>query len=122
MSEQNGYAGKAVLLGANKRRFVDIDVPDVGRFRIRSLSELERSKYEAGFLDAKGTPKTARLIEGKIRLIILCVCDVEGLQLMSNADAVALGGVDSVITNVMFEACQDHCGFTNADLEELAGN
>ena len=122
MSEANGYADKAALLGANKRRFADVVIADVGTFRIRSLTERERSEYEAGFLDRSGKARTSKLVEAKVRLIVLCLCNAEGLQLLSDGDAAGLGGIDSTVSNKLFDECQTHCGFSEADVEDLVKN
>lgn len=120
MSEENGYADKSQILAANKRRFADVDVAGVQRLRIRSLTEKERSKYEADFLDTEG--KATNLVTGKARLIILCVCDASGRRLFSDADIAAILEMDAVVTNSITDACRSHCGFTDADVEDLAKN
>jgi len=120
MSETNGYADKSQILAANKRRYADVSIPGVGTVRVRSLTERERSEYEAGFLDSDG--KATNLVDGKVRLIVLCVCNAEGQRLFSDADKEVLGGVDAVVTNALADICREHCGFTDADIEVLAKN
>ena len=122
MSEQNGYATKAALLAANKRRFTDVDVPGVGKMRLRSLTERERSGYESGMLGKDGRTNLKKIAEAKVALIVLCLCDAEDRQLLSSADAAALGELDSSVTNVLFDACTKHCGISETDVEELAKN
>ena len=114
------YADKASILAMNKRRFADVEIPGLGTLRIRSLTERERSEYEAGFLDSDG--RATNLVDGKVRLIMLCVCNASGQRLFSDADKPALEAMDSIITNRLVDECRTHCGFTDEDMDVLVKN
>ena len=120
MSESNGYADKASILGANKRRFRDVDVPLIGKVRIRSLTERERSEYEAGFLDGSGN--VSSLVDSKVRLIVLCVCNAEGHRLFTDEEATVLSDVDAVVTNTLADECRRLSGFSDEDVGKLEKN
>ena len=109
------------LLAACKRRYQLIKVPGLGDVRIRSLTELERSTYEADFLSG-ATPE--ELIEAKRSLVILCVVDADGNPLLTTADIKALGEVDGAILGSLFTQCKEFAGIgtTEARLEEILGN
>lgn len=119
MSE-NGLADKAAILGANKRRYREVDVPLIGKVRIRSLTERERSEYEAGFLDKSGN--VSNIVDGKVRLIVLCACNAEGHRIFSDADANSLADVDAVVTNALADECRSLSGFSEDDIRNLEKN
>lgn len=110
------------ILQPLKRRFKEVDVPDWGRFRIRSLTELERSTYESTARDKHGNVDNSKLINLKCRLIVLCVVDAEGNQILTNKDIDVLRNQDSRVTNALVDAIQEHCGISKADMEELEKN
>lgn len=122
MSEGNGFASRDQILQPLKRRFAVVDVPEWGRFRIRSLTELERSRFEASIRDKKGQVSANKLIDLKCRLIVLCVVDGEGNPLLTNSDIDVLRNQDAKATNALVDAIQTHCGITEADMEDLEKN
>ena len=118
-------ASKESLLGAIHRRYIDVAIPQfehIGTFRIRSLTERERSKYEADCLTAKGVFSKAKLEKQKQRLLILCLVDEEGNQLFSEADMAQMEQLDSLVTGYLFNQCAKHCGFSEEDIESLEKN
>lgn len=119
-ASKNGYADKASILAANKRRYVDVPIPGIGTVRIRSLTERERSEYEAGFLDGDG--KATNLVDSKVRLIVLCICNADGERLFSREDKPGISSMDAIVTNRLADVCREHCGFTDEDIEVLAKN
>lgn len=110
------------ILCAGKRRFREVEVPGWGAFRIRSMTELERSRFEASILDKKGQVASGKLVDQKCRLIVLCVVDENGDPLLTNNDIDTLRQVDSAFTNKLVEAIQEHCGFSDRDWEEITKN
>lgn len=115
-------ATREMLLAAPKRRFTEVTIPDWGTFRLRSLNELERSRLEASMLDKKGQLSPNKLIDHKCRLIVACVVDAEGNQLLTNGDIAALQQQDSSLTNLLVDEIQKHCGMSDADIEALEKN
>ena len=115
-------ATREMLLAAPKRRFTEVTIPDWGTFRLRSLTELERSRLEAAMLDKKGQLSPTKLIDHKCRMIVASVVDADGNQLLSNADIAALQQQDSSLTNALVDEIQKHCGISKADIEELEKN
>ena len=122
MSETNGFATRDTILAPLKRRFTEIAIPNWGKFRLRSLTELERSRFEASIRDKKGQVSNAKLIDLKCRLIVLCVVDGNGDPLLGNSDIDQLRQQDSKATNALVEAIQSHCGISDSDLEDLEKN
>jgi len=122
MSETNGFITRDALLRPAVRRFKTIEIADWGKFRIRSLTELERSRFEASIRDKRGQVSNTKLIDLKCRLIVLCVVDGDGNQLLSNSDIDTLRNQDAKFTNELVDAIQTHCGITESDMEELEKN
>lgn len=122
MSETNGFSKREEMLLRKPRRIKPVDVPGWGRFRIRSLTELERSRFEATIRDKTGQVSSNKMIDLKCRLIVLCVVDENGDQMLNNADIEELRQQDSMLTNALVEEIQAHCGYSDADLGDLEKN
>lgn len=116
------FCTREQMLSAPKRRFTEVDIADWGKFRIRSLTELERSKFEASIRDKQGRVSNNKLLDLKCRLIVLCVVDANGDTILTNADIDALREQDSYRTNALVDAIQKHCGFSDSDIEDLEKN
>ncbi len=122
MSEGNGYATRDAFLGPAKRRFTEAEVEGLGKVRIRSLTELERSKFEASMRAKNGEVSNLKLVDMKARLIVLCVVDGDGNPLLTHRDIDQILQQDSEVTNEVVDQIQEHCGFTKSDIEELEKN
>lgn len=119
----NGFVTREQLIAKAKRRYQDFVVPDFGTVRIRSLTERERSNYEAEMLDSKGNTRKSRLLQARRRLIALTVVDPSGeLLLNETGDVKALEEQDGSITDAIFEQAMIHCGIKENDIEVLVKN
>lgn len=122
MSEGNGFITRDAILRPAKRRFAEISIRDWGKFRIRSLTELERSRFEASIRDKRGQVVPDKIVDLKCRLIVLAVVDADGNQLLQNSDIETLRQQDSRLTNELVDFIQKHCGITDGDMEDLEKN
>lgn len=122
MSESNGLATRESLLANTARRFEIFELPDGSKVRVRSLTELERQKYELASLSKKGELLQSRLLTMKCRLIVLCIVDADGNPVFTDADVSALQEQDSQLTNALADVCQHHAGISDADIEGLEKN
>ena len=125
MSDAPKIAGRAELLGLSRRRYRDVPIPEVGlTFRIQSLTEGEKSRYESETLTKRGTKGyRARLEASRRKLVCLVAVDGDGKLLFPNtSDLEALVEVDGIATGRIYNAALEHCGYTEADIEELVGN
>jgi hypothetical protein len=122
MSETNGFATRDTILARKPRRIKTVEIPGWGKFRIRSLTELERSRFEATIRDKSGQVSSNKMIDLKCRLIVLCVVDGNGDPLLNNSDIEELRQQDSMLTNALVEEIQAHCGYSDADLGDLEKN
>ncbi len=114
------------LLKKAVRRYLEFTIVLGGEnktCRIQSLTEKERSDYEAAMQLATGKrDRAAKMRDAKRRLIVLCVVDGEGVPLLTMADVKELENADSQVTSIIFNKCIEHVGFSDADVDELAGN
>lgn len=122
MTDADGLATRDILLRAPVRRFKLVDIPGWGKFRVRSLTELERSRFEASIRDKNGNVSPTKLIDLKCRLIVLCVVDADGNQLLTNGDIDQLRQQDSRYTNQLVTEIQSHCGISDEDMGDLEKN
>ena len=125
MSEENGngFVTREQLIAKAKWRYQEFIVSDFGKVRIRSLTERERSNYEAEMLDSKGNSKLSKLVQARRRLIALTVVDAGGELLLNQpGDVKALEEQDGKITDVIFDQSMQHCGIKENDIEVLVKN
>lgn len=124
MSEGNGYASREQFLAAAKRRFKDVTLPVSGhKVRIRSLMEGEKEQYEAEMLDKKGGGfRKDMLLNARRRLVVLCLVDENGDQILNNSDLAALKQLDGADMATLQEECQTFVGFKEGDIEGLVKN
>lgn len=108
-----------------KRRYREETLPvNQFRVRIRSLTELEYSEYQAETVQARGQGlKRERLVDANRRFISLCLVDADGNRLLSSQQAKELmADWDSADTSFLYQKCAEHCHVDPADVEELVGN
>jgi hypothetical protein len=111
------------ILSATSLAREEVQVPQWGgSVWIRTLTALDRGRYDESFLDEDRKVKNTSLADMKIRLVALCACDESGQALFTEADIAALGqtGADAV------DACFDVASRLNAigkkDQDDLLGN
>lgn len=123
MSEQNGFITREAALQRKPRRFAEIEIEGWGKFRIRSLTERERSaQFEASIRGANGQVVHRKLGDLKCQLIVLTVVDADGNLLFTNNDIPELREQDSALTNTLVDFIHKHCRINATDLEELEKN
>lgn len=114
------YITRDGLLRPLERRYRDVVLPGGLTARLQSLSERERSEWDAGNEDAKGNWSPPRAKEGRRRLLTMALVDGEGKRLLDPLDVQALEELDAVTMRVLWEAAVEHCLGTN--LEALKKN
>ena len=123
MSESNGFVTREQMLAKAKRRYQEFEIPDFGKIRIRSLTERERSNFEADTLGSKGEFRKSKMVQARRKLIALTVVDASGdLLLNESGDVKALEEQDGAITDAIFEQAMVHCGIKENDIEVLVKN
>lgn len=119
----NGFLDRAAFLAKKDRRYTTVDLPTGGTLRLQSLTERERSGYEAWMLNKKGDgadPK--KLVEFKRKMVVLCAVDAEGKRLLNDSDMDAMAHMDSADIDAACTAARKHCKFDDEDFESLVGN
>ncbi len=106
------------LLSKTATRYKEIEF-EGETYRLRNLNERERAEYELKLQDKKGryTFERARRV-----LIIQCLVDADGKQMLNDEDEAALEMIDGRITGALYDAAQEHCGYDKNEIEELVKN
>lgn len=111
------------LNGAVARRYANVALPVSGlTVRVRSLTELERSRHEQAILDSKGERIAARVRDSRIRLIVLCLVDERGDRLLNDTDVEQVGKLDMHDTKVLTDFLWDWLGFGNSGVATAVKN
>jgi len=99
------------------------DVPAWGGVvRVRGLTGTGRDEYEASTMvwrNGKAYPDTEN---ARAKLVARCVVGDDGEPLFTQQDVHALGELDGLTLNKVWEVAMELSGLTEADMEELAGN
>ena len=121
--KSNDLLTREQLLAKSKRRFLEFEIPNFGLVRVRSLTERERSNYEADVMGSKGEYSRNRMIKARRQLIALTVVDASGNLLLNQpGDIKTLQDQDGSITDAIFGQVLVHCGITQNDIEILVKN
>lgn len=107
-----------------KRRYKRITLPVSGHtVRIRSLTELELSRYQAAVISSSGQGVIKdRLVDANCRLLVLCLVDGEGNQMLTNKHLGQLLRWDGADTAYLYQETAKHVGVNSRDLDDLAKN
>lgn len=123
MNDTNGkLTSRETFLAPAKRRFAYVDLPNGQRVRIRSLTEREKSDFEAQILTTKGAPSRNRVADANRRLIVIALVDENGDLLLTPMDVSAIESLDGAITGYLADEIGRHCGFGASDIEGLVKN
>lgn len=123
MSESNGYVTRDMLLARVPRRFKDVQVPGLGKVRIRSLTEAEVQKIEQPNYRIKGKTGTAavnldKLADQTLRYIAAAVVDGNGDAILSNADVDDLRQKDKGMIDFLYREIESFCGLEDSSAVE----
>jgi hypothetical protein len=102
-----------------------VDVPEWGgAVRLRSLTGQQRDAFDTEtYKEAMAADKPGagpRIV--RAALVRWCAIGADGELLFAPDDLAALAGKNGAVLDRLWAAAQEHNGFTDRDLEELAGN
>ena len=123
----NGHVATAAeLFGKpSPRRFKTLDpLPVSGHvLRIRSLTERDKSDWEAETISKKGTGlRVNKLKDAHRRLFQLCVVDEAGNPFITDLQREEMRNWDSADTGYLYDEISAHCRINKDDVEELVKN
>lgn len=108
------------LLKGAERRYVEVEVPELGTsFRLRSLTERERSSFEASLVK---NGKLVNLESQKRRLLCLCLVDSENKRMLQDDQLEQLAEIDGAITGRLADAAFKLVGLSDSKTEEAEKN
>lgn len=90
--------------------------------RWQSLSELEKSNFEAANQNKDGTPNATARRDVRLRMMIACAVDGDGRTELTAADLNWMRKLDGKIVSLASDEVMAHVGWTNDDVENLAKN
>lgn len=102
------------------RRYRNVELGEGQEARIQSLTERERAEFELCLEKAKSDREIRRRL--KVLLVSACLVDQDGAVMFGPADRDALLEADSRVTALLFDACLDHCGFSQTDKKTVEKN
>lgn len=107
------------ILAANDLETVAVEVPEWGvTVHVRGMTARERDAFELTYMDGGETGRQ----NFRSRLACLTLCDADGKRLFSFDDLEQLSGKSAAAMQRVFDASMKLNGFTDSDVEELAGN
>jgi hypothetical protein len=117
-------ATRDIFLSGNKRRYKTVTLPTSGvECRIQSMTEHERSEFEAANFDKDGNRINGRIKSAKGRLICLCLVDDDGKPLLLPGDEQSIMEMDSADTTALWDECWNHIGYAKpVAVEDQAKN
>lgn len=118
------YLNKAQILAANDLPAETVAVPEWGGdVYVEGLTGAERDSLEADIATRKGANVNINLVNFRAKLAARCMKDPDThMRLFSDADVLELGHKSAVALARVFDVAQRLSGFSNTDVDELAGN
>jgi hypothetical protein len=112
------------ILAANDLEKEAIDIPEWGgKVWIRTMMADERDSYEQEFVDLRrGYTKKGKMKSVRAKFCALVLCDENMQRLFTEEQVVALGEKSAKALDRVFEAGLKLNGFSQNDVEVLAGN
>jgi hypothetical protein len=114
------------LFAPRGRRYKTVTLPVSDcNVRIQSVTEGEKSDFEAEVAMATGGNRKERLKQARIKYIGMCVVDAGGNRCLTAAHLKAMMDWDSADTDHLYDECAAHTGMKHEgidNLEDLAKN
>lgn len=120
------YLGREQILAASDLKTEAIDVPEWGgQVLVSTLTSADADAWEGwAALNTGGDGKFQSGFYERLRarFVAMCVVDDQGARVFSDVDVDELAKKSSAAIKRVFEKAQELNGYTDEDLEEIAGN
>ena len=114
---------KEIILTAKDLPLEEVEIPEWGgKLFVRTMTGLERDKYEADLVVANGARPGDVLRNMRARLVVLTTVDAKGERIFADADAEALGAKSSKALDRVADVATRLNGMNEKDVEDLAKN
>jgi hypothetical protein len=111
---------KEQILAAEDREYEIVPCPEWGgEVRLRSITGLQRDKYEQSLIQGNGSDRRMNLSNARVKLIVLCAIDEDGRQLFTSEDVSALGRKNAAPIDRLFDACKKLAGMSDEDVDRM---
>jgi len=106
------------LFAPAARRYATVVLPTSGlTVRVQSLTERERTVFQAALITRSGETNRERLLDAGRRLIVLCLVDGAGNRLLNDGDIQKLAEWDAADTQYLYAECGKHTGISGSPEE-----
>ncbi len=116
--ESNGYINPAELFKPIARDYVDVEIEELGKFRIRTITAGEAAEYAADRLTKNGELRRSGIVSSNARIIVLCCVNENGDRIFSRDDVHKLQELPAGPVAKLAIACLEHCNL-NDDEDEI---
>lgn len=117
-----------ILAHKGKRATEDVEVPEWGGWvRVASMTGYDRDAFEQSMMEERTLPggkkeRSQNLKNFRAKLLAATLVDENGARLFSEAQVRELGQLSAAAMERAVEASQRLNGFTDRDVQEMAGN
>ena len=115
---------RSAILEAKDSKTESVEVPDWGgSVNVKGLTGNERDSWEQRLVDArKGNTGKIDIRLLKVRFVIACCINGEGVKLFNDSDAEALNQKSAKAIQIIYDVGQRLSGLSNEEAEKIAGN
>lgn len=112
-AESNGFCKPEDLFKPLKRRYTEVQVDGLGKFRLRSLTAGEFQAWAVGKNTSSGGYSRMGAINANVKLIIMCCVDADGDLIFTKEHIQQLQELPVGPVAELFTACLEHCGLAD---------
>ena len=114
---------KGQILDASDMTTEVVHVPEWnGDVIVRTMTGMERDKFESSLLSEKGGSTTKNMENLRAKMVVMCAVDEDGKRLFTDKDTEALGKKSARAIDRVFTVAQKLNAIGTADVEELTKN
>ena len=114
----------ADIIQCDDKKLEPVDVPEWGgTVWIRTMTASERDAFEQEFVDLRqGKTRSGTVANVRAKFAARVLCDQHGVRLFEDKDITELGRKSASALDRVFDAGMKLNGFSQRDVQELAGN
>jgi len=114
---------KEAILGIKDLQVQEVEVPEWGgSVYVRGLTGAERDAFEASVVEQRGKATKVNMVNMRAKLLVLTICDKDGMPLFTHADIDELGKKSAVALQRLFDIASSLSGLSEKDAEDLVKN
>lgn len=99
----------------------EMEVPDIGRIKVRGLTVGEKDEYEGDIFRLEGR-RNFKMKNARAQLLLRCVLDKNGTRFFADKDMGKLLELPAVIADPIIDVARRLSGMATGDIEEMVKN